>query len=423
MISDQDIPGFFASRSDLNPDDYVMLEYVFETDQNPRWAAASLCSEQSTAQWGRPGKNEDFRKLHGAKVVLLENEKSNSYRIEIAHPHRNFGPRIPNFLSAAAGEGPFYCPGIIKIKWRNFEFPENFLNQFEGPQFGLIYLRESLNVHGRPFFVGVVKPNIGLPPKDFADIAYQGWLGGLDIAKDDEMLADAPWSPLAERCRLTTEARLRAEKDSGRKKIFIAHITDEVDRIGGLHDAAVKNGANTVMINAIMTGISALRVLRKTSQVPIMSHFTGTAVFSRMPDFGISSLVTTKLQRLAGADIIGLAGFGERMRCPEEEVLANIDACLKPWGHHRPALPIPGGSDWAGSLPLVYEKIKHHDFGFISGRGVFGHPQGPVAGARSLHEAWEAVQQKISLKDYASQGHEALKSALGAFGYSANIIP
>src|SRR5262249_6906571 len=141
------------------------------------------------------------------------------YKATIAHPHRNFGARIPNFLSAAAGEGPFYCPGIHWIKWTDFDFPKNFLNQFEGPKFGLKGLRDLVGVQDRPLFLGVVKPNIGLKPEEFAQIAYEGWRGGLDIAKDDEMLADADWSPLVERARFATKARLKAEQETGHKKI------------------------------------------------------------------------------------------------------------------------------------------------------------------------------------------------------------
>jgi len=429
MILSQDIPGFFAERSSLDLEDYVLLKYLFETDQDPKLAAAALCSEQSTAQWKRPDRDEDFRPRFGAMVLSLtphpsaggghplpQGDRGKRYEVIIAHPHRNFGPRIPNLLSAAAGEGPFYCPGIQTIKWLDLELSASFLQAFEGPQFGLEGVREQIKVFERPFFIGVVKPNIGLPPKEFAEIAYQSWLGGLDIAKDDEMLGDMEWSPLAERAAAAGKARRKAEEETGQSKIYLASITDEVDQLNRLHDEALKGGANAVMVNGVFTGFSAVRVLRRHSQLPIMSHFTGTAAFSRLPDFGISSLVATKLQRLAGADMIGLAGFGERMKCPDDEVLANIRACLEPWGPIAPALPIPGGSDWAGTLPKVYGKIGHPDFGFISGRGVFGHPQGPEAGARSLHEAWEATQQGVPLADYAKKGHEALKAALDTFG-------
>jgi ribulose-bisphosphate carboxylase large chain len=276
-------------------------------------------------------------------------------------------------------------------------------------------IRDLLGVFDRPLFLGVVKPNIGLPPRDFAEIASQSWIGGLDIAKDDEMLGDVEWSTLDERTLRTGQARIRAEEATGRKKMYLASITDEVDRMGDLYDTAIRNGANAVMINGILTGISAVRALARKAKVPLMSHFTGTACFSRPPEFGISSLVMTRLQRLAGADIIGLAGFGERMHATDDEVLANIQACLEPWGKIRPSLPVPGGSDWAGTLPKVFGKIGHSDFGFISGRGVFGHPAGPAAGAQSLHEAWEAVKRGVPLEKFAAEGHEALKKALEVF--------
>lgn len=420
MVPENEIEGFFAEASSLDLEKYLLFTYRFETSLNPRLATANLCCEQSTAQWKRPGREEDFRPLHGAKCVELREEGSREsrkiYEVVVAHPWINFGARIPNLLSAAAGEGPFYCPGIEKIKWTDIHFPASYLALFEGPQFGLKGLREILGVYERPIFIGVVKPNIGLPPEEFAEIAYQSWLGGLDIAKDDEMLGDIDWSPLPERARCCSTKMQKAIQETGQKKIYLASITDEVDQISFLHDQAVQNGANCVMLNGIFTGVSAVRALRRISRVPVMSHFTGTAAFSRLPDFGMSSLVYTKLQRLAGADLIGLAGFGERMHNSDEEVLANIQACLEPWQHIVPVLPIPGGSDWAGSLPLVHQKIGHADFGFISGRGVFGHPQGPAAGAKSLHEAWEAIQKKISLEDYAKE-HAALFQALKAFSH------
>lgn len=394
MLTEQDIPHFFATPSDLDLEDYVQFTYTFETAIDPRLAAATLCCEQSTAQWQRPGVDEDFRVAHGAKVLSLTEQGRQRYQINVAHPHRNFGPRLPNLLSAAAGEGPFYCPGITTIKWTDFQLPESYRRHFSGPQFGLAGVREQLGVEKRPFFIGVVKPNIGLPPQEFAEIARQAWLGGLDMAKDDEMLADTEWSAVVERTRLSCQARRDAEQRTERRKFFIANITDEIERISELHDAVVEEGADSVMINTIFTGISALRSLRRISRVPVTSHFTGTSVLSRMANFGISSRVMTKLQRLAGADIIILAGFGERMACSDEEVLENVQACLEPWGSLKSSLPVPGGSDSASTLPLVYEKIGHVDFGFICGRGVFGHPDGPRAGAQSLHEAWSKISRK-----------------------------
>ncbi len=392
MLDEKEIPGFFAERSSLAKEDYLVFTYRLTTSDDPRRVAASLACEQSTAQWRRPGRDEDLRGPYGAKVTELKKVGEGRYEVAIAHPHRNFGPRLPNLLSAAAGEGPFYCPGVRTIKWTDLWLPDSFLRHFEGPQFGLAGLREGLGVKDRPFFVGVVKPNIGLGPADFAALAGEGWWGGLDICKDDEMLADVDWSPLEKRLAEVVRVKRKIEKETGERKAYIANITDETDRIGALHDMAVQAGADSVMINPIWTGLSPLRVLRKKSRLPIMSHFAGTAALSQSPDFGVSSKVLTRLQRLAGADIIGLAGFGERMHCKEEEVLENIRACLEPWGRVRPALPIPGGSDSAETFGHVFSKIGHPDFGFISGRGVFAHPDGPAAGARSLRDAWNRLR-------------------------------
>lgn len=397
MLTPADIPGFIAPPHFQPGDTYLLADYTFETDLEPSLAAAQLCSEQSTAQWARPGVNEDFRKNCGALVVDLTvfqkpSSSTKICRVRIAHPLVNFGARIPNLLSALAGEGPFYCPGILTIRLDDVFFPDSFASQFPGPQFGLQALREQLQVFDRPFFIGVVKPNLGLDPQSFADLASEAWVGGLDIAKDDEMLADAPYSPLSLRMKLCAQKRRLVEQQSGRKRLMIANITDEPETMPQLLHDAVEAGANAVMVNGVFAGLGAYRLIRNKSSVPLMGHFTGQALYERIPTFGISGTVIVKLSRLAGCDIIGIPGFGPRMKSDEAEVLRQIRACLEPLGGLKPALPVPGGSDNAATLPGVAEKIGHADFGFIAGRGVFGHPDGPAAGARSLHVAWEKIR-------------------------------
>lgn len=393
MITVADIPGFFAGRNSLDLEKYVLLNYRFETDADPKLAAASLCSEQSTAQWSRPGSAEDLRPEFGAKVIAMAITDTH-VDVTIAHPWENFGPKLPNLIAAVAGEGAFYAPHIKTIKLMDIEFPKSYLKRFEGPQFGLQGSRKLFQVEGRPFFIGVVKPNLGLPPEEFAKLAYESWCGGLDIAKDDEMLGDMTWSPLARRAALSGAARLRAEQETGTAKCYLASLSDEADAIPSLYKAAKQGGANAVMLNPICTGLSVVRSLRRISEMPIMGHFAGVAVSGRVPNFGVASVVWTKLMRLAGCDWIGIAGFGPRMLCTDDEVMQNVRACWEPMGNILPALPIPGGSDTAETLPTVCQKVGSIDFGFISGRGVFGHSDGPRAGAATLRTAWEKIAQK-----------------------------
>jgi ribulose-bisphosphate carboxylase large chain len=55
------------------------------------------------------------------------------------------------------------------------------------------------------------------------------------------------------------------------------------------------------------------------------------------------------------------------------------------------------------------------DFGFIAGRGVFGHPDGPGAGAASIRAAWEAVQRGESFEALAAR-EPVVRWAVEAFG-------
>jgi len=423
--------GFFADAGALPREDYVFLTYRFECVGDPDAAAAHLCREMTTAQWRRVGRDEDFRVRHGAKVTGLRvldesrrsrmdppwypGEKHTLCEVAIATPHVNFGARIPNLLTAVCGEGAFHSPQINAIKWVDVSFPSGWLAEFDGPRHGVAGIRERLGIADRPIFFGVVKPNVGLPPEDFAELAYQAWLGGLDVPKDDEMLADTAYSPLARRAELLGGLRQRAEDATGERKWFLLNITDEVDRLCAHHDLAERHGLGAVMVNGLAVGLSAVRMLRRHASLPVVAHFDLMAPLSRIPHFGIAASVLTTLQRLAGFDAIILPGFGPRMQSPDAEVTANARACLDPLGKLRPALPVPGGSDWAGSLPGMLARLGTTDFGMVPGRGVFGHPDGPRAGALSLREAWQAVQAGIPLAEYARE-HPALAAAIRAFG-------
>ena len=143
--------------------------------------------------------------------------------------------------------------------------------------------------------------------------------------------------------------------------------------------------------------------------------FPFIAAFSRLSAYGIHSRVLTRLQRLAGFDVVIMPGFGPRMMTPENEVLDCVRACLEPMGPIKPVLPVPGGSDSAATLETVYRKVGGVDFGFVPGRGVFGHPMGPRGGAASIRQAWDALAQGTSVAEHGAS-HPELLVALETFG-------
>jgi ribulose-bisphosphate carboxylase large chain len=229
------------------------------------------------------------------------------------------------------------------------------------------------------------------------------------------MLADAPWCPLEQRAAAVGAAAARAARETGVPKLYLANITDEVDRLVALHDIAVAHGAGAVMVNSMPVGLSGVRMLRRHARVPLVAHFPFIASFSRLPGYGVHSRVITRLQRLAGYDVIIMPGFGARMMMPEQEVLDCVRACLEPMAGIRPSLPVPGGSDWAGTLEGLQRRLQSRDFGFVPGRGVFGHPMGPAAGAASIRQAWDLIARGADVRAHLS-AHPALQVAFDAFG-------
>jgi ribulose-bisphosphate carboxylase large chain len=423
--------AFLALGEDLLSAGYLYFDYVFEAADDAEAAALHLCQEQSTALWHRPGVDEDYRPRHAARLVelqllgelerpslptRLQARKWQRARVRLGHPVANFGPRLPNLLTVAAGEGAFFTPGIAAIRLEDVVFPPDYLQAFAGPRFGVAGLRALLGVLERPLICGVVKPNIGLAPADFAELAYQAWRGGADIAKDDEMQADVDYSPLLVRARETFERLRRAEAETGERKLFLANVTDEIDVLMEHHDGIFDLGGDrgAIMLNAVPVGLSAARMLSKRGRLPLFAHFDMIAATSRVPTFGISTLVWTRLQRLAGFDAIIMPGLGSRMGTSVDEVCRDVRACLEPWGNIAPSLPLPGGSDWAGTLAPMVNTLQTRDFGIIPGRGIFGHPDGPAGGARSIRDAWELLSRGLDPAQHRDHT-EALRLAYESF--------
>ena len=102
------------------------------------------------------------------------------------------------------------------------------------------------------------------------------------------------------------------------------------------------------------------------------------------------------------------------MRTTVQDVLDGFHACLEPMGNLRPILPVPAGSQWAGSLGKLYHLFNENkDFAIVPGRAVFAHPMGPGAGAKALLQGWDAAINDISLEDYA-KSHPELAAAIAA---------
>jgi ribulose-bisphosphate carboxylase large chain len=118
--------------------------------------------------------------------------------------------------------------GDIKhAKMIDFYMPERVIQMFDGPSKDISDLWRIL---GRPVKDGgyiagtIIKPKLGLRPEQFADAAYQFWLGG-DFIKNDEPQGNQVFAPIKKTLPLVYDSMKRAQDETGQAKLFSMNIT------------------------------------------------------------------------------------------------------------------------------------------------------------------------------------------------------
>ena len=124
--------------------------------------------------------------------------------------------------------------------------------------------------------------------------------------------------------------------------------------------------------------------------------------------------VIVKLLRLAGADIIVLPSAWGTFAISVKDTRECPRVCLSELVRRKASFLALAGGKWAGTVSTCVNALKTNDFILISGTGVFSHPRGPEAGARSLVQAWEASEAGVEIELYAHEKKE-LREALSHF--------
>jgi len=128
---------------------------------------------------------------------------------------------------------------------------------------------------------------------------------------------------------------------------------------------------------------------------------------------GMSVAAWAKFVRVLGADVVLYPALQGSLKATKADVETIKRVCQTPIHGLRPSFPAIGGGQHAGTLE-VHARLFGRDFIFLCGGGVVGHPQGARSGARSVRQAWEAVQAGTPVARYARQAPE-LAAALKAF--------
>ena len=352
--------------------------------------------------------------------------------IKIAYPQELFEPgNMSGILSSIAGN--IYGMKQAKhLRLEDIHFTKKLVKSFPGPKFGIEGIRKITGVRGRPLIGTIVKPKVGLTHKQHADVAYEAWVGGLDVVKDDENLTSMSFNNFYKRMDATFKARDEAEKETGEKKIYLPNVTAEYNEMKKRTEYVKKKGGEFIMVDVLTVGWSAvhsLRILTGKLNLALHGHRAMHGALTRDPRHGISMLALAKTYRLLGIDQlhIGTAGIGkmygkkdEELSIEEEIEKQNIqtDETLlrlsQRWFSMKPTLAVASGGISPLAVPEII-KVMGIDIVIQAGGGVHGHPLGTRRGAAAMRQAVEATMQTIPLKKYAEE-HIELAEAIAKWG-------
>ncbi|VVB82502.1 Ribulose bisphosphate carboxylase [uncultured archaeon] len=363
--------------------------------------------------------NPKIRKYFAPKVYYLDKKNK---RCRIAYPLGLFElGNLPEIMSSIGGN-IYGMNSAEGLRWEDVKIPEKMLKSFKGPQFGINGIRKYLRVYDRPLVGTIVKPKVGLTSKEHAKVAYDSWIGGCDVVKDDENLTSQKFNEFKKRFLLTIAACKMAERETGEKKVYLINCTAETEEMIRRIDFVQRHGGNYIMLDILTLGWAALQTARKHTKLPIHAHRAGHAMFDRNPEHGMAMEVIAQLARMVGVDTLHIGTAYGKMSGGKDEVLhiekeIELEATKQTrenlsqeWYGVKPVLAVASGGVYPAIVPNIIE-FMGKDVVLQAGGGIHGHPDGTISGARAMRQAVDASLKKISLNEYAKT-HVELRKAL-----------
>ena len=382
----------------------VIAKYRVETDLPIEKAAEAIAAEQSTGTW-TDVEREKLASDLSARVVRAEGNFA-----YVAFPEELFeAGNIPQYLSVVAGN-LFGLGDLKKVRLLDVIFPQSLVSAHKGPRFGIKEARKILGVFDRPLVGTIIKPKVGLSPKETAEVAGQAVRGGLDLIKDDETLTDQSFCPMDERVEAVMAELSKVEEETGKKAFYAVNVTSGAEEILGRAEEVIDRGANMVMVDVLTSGFSALEVLSRGVKVPVHVHRTMHGAFTRDRSHGISMIPISRLVRMAGGTNLHTGSYLGKMAGDREENDRCRDALRDEWYGLSPVFPVASGGVHPGNVRPNLEGYGT-DCIVQAGGGVHGHPWGTTGGAKAMVQAVEAWIAGVSEEEYA-RSHKELEAAL-----------
>jgi len=397
--------GYRPYRTDL------ICEFFIEpNNESMKRAAGAVAAESSIGTWTETTTTKEYVEKLAAKVFEI---KGNNIRV--SYPIELFEPgNMPNLLSSVAGN-IFGMKELNGLRLNDIHIPEKLMKSFKGPKYGIKEIRNLLKVPKRPLVGTIIKPKLGLRTEDHAKVAYESWVGGIDVVKDDENLSSQTFNKFETRLEKTFKMKQKAEKETGEKKVYMINVTAETEEMIKRAKLVEDYGNEYVMVDIITLGWSSLQTLRnKDFDLVLHAHRAGHAAFTKNSKHGISMKAVSRLTRIVGLDQLHVGTAVGKMFESKKEVLDNCDALKENMFGLKQIMPVASGGLNPLNIPDLI-KIFGNDVIMQFGGGVHGNPLGSKSGAMAVRQSLDATMKKIPLNEYAKK-HKELKAAFEKWG-------
>lgn len=401
--------------------DLICLFKVTPNKMSVQEAINDVASESSIGTWTPVSSNKKYVNKLGAKVFSISGNWA-----KIAYPQQLFEEgSVSNILSSIAGN-VFGMKAIKGLRLEDIKFPKKLLKSFPGPKFGIEGYRKILKIKSRPLVGTIVKPKLGLKTKDHAKVAYESWVGGCDLVKDDENLSSQKFNPFEKRATKTLEMRDKAAEETGEKKGYFINVTSETMTMLKRADLVKELGGKFVMCDIITAGFASLETLRRNSKLGIHAHRAMHGAFTENPNHGLSMMSVADFARMAGVDSLHIGtGIGKMKggkrevreiddEIEHQRVMKTKHRLEQNWGDMKPVFSVCSGGIYPGHIPYLIENFGK-DIIIQAGGGIHGHPEGTRKGAAAMRQAVDATIKGETLEHY-EQTHEELMSAMKFWG-------
>jgi len=432
--------GYSYLDFEYKPDkknDFIVLMWAKGTETIEK-LAEGIAAESSVGSWTKLQTMNDFVwKHYRARVFKIHKVTKNSGFIWVAYPLEHFDAKNLSQFQASVLGNLFGLKELSELYIHDISFPVNQQKLFKGAAHGLEGLRKLVGTQKsrRPHIGTIVKPKVGLTAKEWADVAYDSYIGGLDLVKDDENLIDQDFCKWKDRLHETVKRIEKAEGETGDRKLYSSCVSDKfsrmVERIEYLNSLGLNKNV-LVMLDVYILGVSALEEileLTRKYKFAVHAHRAGYAGPNR-GSFGINFQVYEKFYRILGVDQLHIgAGVGkmegghlmikryhdiaQEMDLDDALHLGSLE--MEYAKNIKPILSIASGGLDAGKIDAAVA-LHGTDVNIQAGAGAHGHPEGTTAGAKSMKQALEALMQGISSPEYAKD-HKELQQALDTWGY------